>query len=283
MSDKLKENMSALVDGELGERSACETIDVLLASNELQVHWCRYHVVRDVLRHKVYPDADGKLYERVRRCLADEPLHFAKRRLLPRRWRETLGPVAGVALAASVAVVAILAVRGPQPVPDQPQTVRPPSTQVAATMAPAILPASESKDGRGTSPGTDEVERSRMPEPRAKHDSRDGGGRAMHGAIAEDARADDSRDGGVRAKQDARADDSRDGGVRAKQDARADTTTQGKFRPAALRRLQWNSTEPAVIDRLTGYLVDYSEHVGGPITGMHPYARVVGYDTSGQR
>jgi hypothetical protein len=50
-----------------------------------------------------------------------------------------------------------------------------------------------------------------------------------------------------------------------------------------LRRLQWISTEPAVIDRLTGYLVDYSEHVGGPITGMHPYARIVGYDTSGRR
>jgi hypothetical protein len=89
MSDKLKENMSALVDGELGVRSASETIDVLLASNELQVHWFRYHVVRDVLRHKVYPDADGKLCERVRRCLADEPLHFPRRRLLPRRWRET--------------------------------------------------------------------------------------------------------------------------------------------------------------------------------------------------
>jgi hypothetical protein len=63
----------------------------------------------------------------------------------------------------------------------------------------------ESRDGRGTSPGMDEVERSttagtqeveqcqeqlpRMPEPRAKHDCRDAGGRAMHGEIAEDARA----------------------------------------------------------------------------------------------
>ncbi len=211
--------MSALVDGELAVRSTREAVDVLLASNELQVHWSRYHVVRDVLRHKVYPDADCKLYERVRSCLADEPLHFSRRRLLPRRWRETLRPLAGVALAASVAVVAILAVRGPQQVPDQPHAAQPASTRVAATRAPAILPASESRDGRG----------------------------------------------------------------RAKQDARADTTTREELRPAALRRLQWNSTEPAVIDRLTGYLVDYSEHVGGPITGMHPYARVVGYDTSGQR
>jgi len=198
MSDKLTENMSALVDGELGARAASETIDVLLASNELQAHWSRCHLVRDVLLRKLHPYTDGELCERVRRCLADEPLHFPRRRLLPRRWRETLRPVAGVALAASVAVVAVLAVRGPKPVSDQPQTAQPASAQVAA-----ILPAS--------------------------------------------------------------------------------ATTREVFRPAALRRLQWSSTEPAVIDRLTGYLVDYSEHVGGPITGMHPYARIVGYDTSGQR
>jgi DNA repair protein RecO (recombination protein O) len=47
----------------------------------------------------------------------------------------------------------------------------------------------ESMDGRG----------------RAKHDCRDAGGRAMPGAIAEDARADESMDGLGRAKQDARA------------------------------------------------------------------------------
>jgi len=203
MSDKPTEKLSALVDGELGARSAAEAIDVLLESNELQVHWSRYHLVRDVLRHKVYPDAGGKLCERVRRCLADEPRYFPRHRLLSWRWRETLRPLAGVALAATVAVVAILAVRGPGQLPDQPKTARAPSARVAASSAPAILPVS--------------------------------------------------------------------------------TTTQGEFRPEALRRLQWNSTEPAVVDRLTGYLVDYNEHVGGPMTGMHPYARIVGYDTIGQR
>ncbi len=203
MSDKLTEKLSALVDGELGARSAAETIDMLLRSDELQVHWSRCHLVRDVLRHKVDPDTGGGLCERVRRSLADEPHHFSRRRLLPRRWRETLRPLAGVALAASVAVVAILAVRGPGQLPGQPRTARAPSTQVVAATTSAILPAS--------------------------------------------------------------------------------TTAQEAFRPGALRRLQWSSTEPAVVDRLTGYLVDYNEHVGGPITGMHPYARIVGYDTTSQR
>ena len=52
MKDKLKEEMSALVDGELGSRSTRETIDVLLQSDALQLHWSRCHVVRDVVRHK---------------------------------------------------------------------------------------------------------------------------------------------------------------------------------------------------------------------------------------
>ncbi len=205
MSDKLTEKLSALVDGELGTRSAAETIDVLLKSNELQVHWSRYHVVRGVLRHKVYPDAGGGLCERVRRLLTDEPLHFPMPRLLPRRWRETLRPVAGVALAASVAVAAILAVRGLGQLSDQPETARAPATRVAvaASTTAAILPAS--------------------------------------------------------------------------------TSTQGQVRPAALRRLQWNTSEPAIAMRLNGYLVNHSEYLAGAMTGMHPYARIVAYDTTGQR
>ena len=203
MSDNLKENMSALRDGELTTRSASETIDVLLESDELQLHWSRYHVVRDVLRHKAYPDTGGELCERVRSCLADEALHFPRSHLLSPRWRETLKPVAGMALAASVAVVAILAVRGLGDLPGQPESARAPSLQVAASTPAPIVPASISSDRQ--------------------------------------------------------------------------------FRPAALRRLQWTTTEPAVANRLTGYLVNHSEYLGGPMRSLHPYARIVGYDTTGQR
>jgi negative regulator of sigma E activity len=159
--------------------------------------------MRDVLRHKVYPDAGSELRERLRACLADEPLHFPVRRLLPRRWRDTLKPAAGVALAASVAVASVLAVRGLDEFPAEPQAARTPATQMATNTASAIIPAA--------------------------------------------------------------------------------ATGQGQIRPAALRRLQWNTTEPAVAQRLNGYLVNHSEHLGGPIGGLHPYARIVGYDTAGQR
>jgi sigma-E factor negative regulatory protein RseA len=203
MSDKLKENISALMDGELATRSASQTIDGLLENDALRAHWARYHVVRDVLRHKAYPDSGGELCARMRSCLVDEPLHFPRPRLLPRRWRETLRPVAGVALAASVAVVAILAVRGSGDLPGQPGSAQAPPVQVAAGTPASIIPAFTSGDSQ--------------------------------------------------------------------------------FRPAALKRLQWNTAEPAVAKRLNGYLVNHSEYLGGPIRGLHPYARIVAYDSTGQR
>lgn len=207
MSERLKEDMSALMDGELARPSAIETVDVLLESDELKGHWARYHMVRDVLRHKVYPDSGGELWERLRECLADEPLHFSRRRLLPKRWPETLKPLAGMALAASVAVVAVLAVRGVDEGSGKPEIVTTQERRVAASAPGPIT------------------------------------GAAIPAAAMD----------------------------------------QGAVRPATLRRLHWSTREPAVANRLNGYLVNHSEHLGGPIGGMHPYARIVGYDTTEQR
>jgi sigma-E factor negative regulatory protein RseA len=203
MSDKLKEDISALMDGELATRSASRTIDILLASDELRVHWTRYHVVRDVLRHKTYPDSGGELCKRMQSCLADEPLHFPRLRLVPRRWRETVRPVAGLALAASVAVAAILAVGKLGDLPGRQESAQAPAVQVAASTRASVVSAASSSGGR----------------------------------IAR----------------------------------------------VALQRLQWNTTEPAVAKRLNGYLVNHSEYLGGPTRGLHPYARIVAYDSTGQR
>jgi sigma-E factor negative regulatory protein RseA len=210
MSDKLKENMSALVDGELEFQSASETIDMLLDDEALQVHWSRYHVVRDVLRHKAYPDAGEDLCERVRGCLADEPLHFPDRRRSAQRWRSALKPVAGVALAASVAGFAVLAVRGAGPLGGKPDSVAVPAARVA-TSTPLV--------GEGTTPAVSAAPR----------------------------------------------------------------LVQAEVPARGLRRLQWTPSEPGVADRLNGYLVNHSEYLGGAMKGMHPYARIVGYDSTGQR
>jgi len=228
MSEEFKETLSALVDGELELESARETIDVLIESNALRAHWSRYHVVRDVMRHKAYPLAGVDLSERVRTSLADEPAHSRSgmdalerstkaesiplRRRASRRWRGALKPVAGLALAASVAVVAILAVRG------------------GAETAPgevAVAPVSQ------TSPTTTSASLG-----------------VARGTTA---------------------------GAPAARLAAAEVASRG------LRRLQWDTDRAAVANRLNGYLVNHSGYLGGPMQGMHPYRRIVGYDSTGQR
>jgi sigma-E factor negative regulatory protein RseA len=218
MNEILKERVSALVDGELEAQSASETVDVLIASHELQLHWSRYHLVRDVLRHKVYPDARSELCVRVRERLADEALHFpVQQRRFSERWRGALKPAAGMALAASVALVAIVAVRSLGELPRQPAT--------------AALTSSQ-ETSQQTTPGRAAVQVT---------------GSGLPAVIP------------------------------------ASVSANAQIRPAALRRLQWNTSEPAVANRLNGYLVNHSEHLGGPIGGLHPYARIVGYDTASQR
>jgi sigma-E factor negative regulatory protein RseA len=209
MSEVLKENMSALVDGELAHRSASETIDLLLENEVLRVRWSRYHLVRDVLRHKAYPDAGTEVSDRLRGCMADEPLHFPDRRGAG-RWRGALKPLAGVALAASVAVVAVLAVRSQGPLPGEADGAATPAAQIA-TSAP-LVPA-------GSTAAVTPVAR----------------------------------------------------------------LVQAEVPAAGLRRLQWSTSEPAVANRLNGYLVNHSEYLGGAVQSIHPYARIVGYDSTGQR
>ncbi|NIM26734.1 MAG: hypothetical protein GTO67_04355 [Gammaproteobacteria bacterium] len=210
MSDKSKENLSALMDGELQPQSARETIDGLLDNQALRVSWSRYHLVRDVLRHKIYPDAGDELRERMRGVLADEPVHFPRILREVPRWRTALRPLAGVALAASVAAVAVLGVRSMGPPETTPELAAVPAERVAA--------------GGPASPG--------------------------RSAAAIPASA---------------------------------PLVQGQSPPAALQRLQWSTSEPAVAQRLNGYFLNHSEYLGGAMKGMHPYARIVGYDSTGQR
>lgn len=204
MSDKFKEDLSALMDGELPRASASETVEMVLGHDELRMRWARYHVVRDVLRHKVYPDAGGALGDRVRACLTDEPHHLNPPR--SGRWRDGIKPLAGLALAASVAVVAILGVRSLDPGSARPELAT----------------------GRETGAAVDAPPVSGAPIPVASVDREDG-------------------------------------------------------RPMPLRRLHWSTDEPAVAKRLNGYLVSHSERRGGPMGGLHPYARIVGYDTNAKR
>ncbi|MEJ2385652.1 MAG: RseA family anti-sigma factor [Xanthomonadales bacterium] len=106
MSEKTREHISSLMDGEVSAETGRFLLRRLGSDADLSATWARYHLVRDCLRHD-----DGTLYgsdlcRRVNRALQDEPVARGGR-WPAQRW---LRPVAGGAIAATVALMAVLVV-----------------------------------------------------------------------------------------------------------------------------------------------------------------------------
>jgi sigma-E factor negative regulatory protein RseA len=108
MSQVKREQLSILMDDELGRSEVHGALADLTSDQELRSLWDRYHLIGDALRGEPLNRAVTQIAERVRARLATEgvvPLP-ARRRLVPRQW---VSPLFGSALAASLAVVAIIA------------------------------------------------------------------------------------------------------------------------------------------------------------------------------
>ncbi len=105
MSEKTHLELSALVDGELPRAQAHRMLDAVIGDESLRERWRRYHLVSDALagRRSEVAGAD-RLGERIRADLTHEPVLFTPRT----RQAFRLGPIAGAALAASVALAAVL-------------------------------------------------------------------------------------------------------------------------------------------------------------------------------
>ena len=105
MIESTRERLSALIDGELDQAEAVRLLDEVTRNSELQRTWEQYHLIGDALQGHMAPGlAMGDLFERVRRQLEAEPVLYQLRVFrLP-----GLRPLAGFALAASVAVVTVL-------------------------------------------------------------------------------------------------------------------------------------------------------------------------------
>jgi sigma-E factor negative regulatory protein RseA len=128
MSDRLRESVSALVDGEADE---LELRRVLASAGEQEVRaaWRDYHVQRDSLAGGDMRFAGFDISQRVQAAIAAEPQPAAAVAATQRWWR----PVASVAVAASVAAVVAVGMRSLDPT--QPLG----GTQVA--QAPAAAPS----------------------------------------------------------------------------------------------------------------------------------------------
>lgn len=106
MSEKTREHISSLMDGEVSAETGRFLLRRLGSDADLCATWARYHLVRDCLRHDDGALYDTELCQRVNRALQDEPVvrgGFGS----ARRW---LRPVAGGAIAAAVALMAVIAV-----------------------------------------------------------------------------------------------------------------------------------------------------------------------------
>ena len=111
------EEVSAFVDGELRATARDRIVGTLYGDPELRRAWARFHLIGDVLRGAGPVPGAGSIAGKVGEALSGErvvPFEPRARRVGP-------GPLAGAALAASVAALAILGVRslddgsGPRP------------------------------------------------------------------------------------------------------------------------------------------------------------------------
>lgn len=109
----MKEQISALMDGELDEREAARVIDALRGEGDARESWRAYHLVSDAMRDTrlLSPGFAARMAER----LEKEPTVLAPRRLKPeaRPWYAI--PAAAAASVAGVGLVGYLAFAPQQP------------------------------------------------------------------------------------------------------------------------------------------------------------------------
>jgi sigma-E factor negative regulatory protein RseA len=107
--DNDQEQVSALMDGELPGAEASHVLGHLLCDTARIRLWERYHLMGDAMRANLPDRIDLRFAERVWQALDREPMILIPR-AVRRRLHRGLRHVAIVAIAASVAVVAVLGV-----------------------------------------------------------------------------------------------------------------------------------------------------------------------------
>lgn len=127
----MKQSISVLMDGELGDRAAGELIDALARDREALAAWRAYHLIGDALRQS-RPLSEG-FSARVALKLAEEPTVIAPGRLQPQ-------PRTWYALAASLAAVALVGWLGFAPEQAPAPVAKAPPARPVAQATPVVVP-----------------------------------------------------------------------------------------------------------------------------------------------
>jgi len=118
MSKKTLEHLSSLMDGEISQETGMFLTRRMCADEELGRAWERYHLIRDCLRGSGGNWSVTRVSMRLDDLVPAEAGHAGAGALRPRQWMKS---VSGLAIAASVAVVAVLLVAsGPEQNPAEP-------------------------------------------------------------------------------------------------------------------------------------------------------------------
>jgi len=137
MSKKTLEHLSSLMDGEISQETGMFLTRRMCADEELGRAWDRYHLIRDCLRSSGGNWSVTRVSMRLDELVPAEAGRAGARR--PRQW---MNSVSGVAIAASVAVVAVLLVAsGPDQNPAEP-AAKPFTSPNPITVGPISQPVS---------------------------------------------------------------------------------------------------------------------------------------------
>lgn len=112
MNEKKLESLSALMDGEVRDRDL-DTLEDWTRDEGLRAAWGRYHLISECIRGTLPRQMDPALASRIAVALRNEPVILAPDSGVSRPW---LKPLAGMAIAASVATLAVVGIqmnRGP--------------------------------------------------------------------------------------------------------------------------------------------------------------------------
>jgi negative regulator of sigma E activity len=105
----MREKISAFIDGELEHADSLDLVEQLGKDKELHSYWQRYHIYGSAMRNEVSSTLSVDFSARVMTSLEQEPVQLAPSSM-PRRKKLT-GPVAGLAVAASLVGIAVLLVK----------------------------------------------------------------------------------------------------------------------------------------------------------------------------
>lgn len=132
------EQLSSAVDGELENESSRFLLRRLESDTELNSRWHRFQVIGDCMRGQYAGRSAMQLRTRIAAQIADEPLPALNDHSATQSQRRFLRPMAGIAVAASVAVVAVMGLRNQAPTQEETQPLAVPTASISAdTVQPA--------------------------------------------------------------------------------------------------------------------------------------------------